>query len=392
MIKTNYKDFLQDTDFITWRLTNESHLEVYWQEYIQQHPALKEEFDRAIREFAHIQLNKQTLSDTEYNYLLEQIHTSAQHLQQKKRKLRILSYAAAACVLVLSAFSLLYSMNEQEEEFNLLSEDLIVGENLEEQEISLITDSQTTSFSKDVNVHIKADGSAVVQEIGEEVSTRVKTAESKMNKLVVPYGKRSQLTLSDGTRVWVNSGSVLEFPSVFTGKTREVNLVGEMYVEVAKDKQKAFIVNTSEFQAKVYGTQFNISAYRDNCSQSVVLVEGSVGIKTSAKEETRLLPNDRLQLIDNKWTKEQVDVSRYISWKEGYIVLKNTSIVDVLKQVERYYNLTFNIPESNKLDALTCTGKIYLSDDLDNVMHTVSLLSSTRYKRENKTIYIDINP
>lgn len=392
MIKTNYKDFLQDTDFITWRLTNESHLEVYWQEYIQQHPALKEEFDRAIREFAHIQLNKQTLSDTEYNYLLEQIHTSAQHLQQKKRKLRILSYAAAACVLVLSAFSLLYSMNEQEEEFNLLSEDLIVGENLEEQEISLITDSQTTSFSKDVNVHIKADGSAVVQEIGEEASTRVKTAESKMNKLVVPYGKRSQLTLSDGTRVWVNSGSVLEFPSVFTGKTREVNLVGEMYVEVAKDKQKAFIVNTSEFQAKVYGTQFNISAYRDNCSQSVVLVEGSVGIKTSAKEETRLLPNDRLQLIDNKWTKEQVDVSRYISWKEGYIVLKNTSIVDVLKQVERYYNLTFNIPESNKLDALTCTGKIYLSDDLDNVMHTVSLLSSTRYKRENKTIYIDINP
>ncbi|MDR1097790.1 MAG: DUF4974 domain-containing protein, partial [Tannerella sp.] len=85
-------------------------------------------------------------------------------------------------------------------------------------------------------------------------------------------------------------------------------------------------------------------------------------------------------------------VTRYISWKDGYLQLDKTPVAEVLKQVERYYNLSFDMQENLDLSTKKCSGKIYLSDNLDNVMKTISLLSGTRYERDDKNIYIHINP
>lgn len=100
----------------------------------------------------------------------------------------------------------------------LLSENIIVGENLDEKDIYLITDAGTTTFSQNVHVQVNENGSTIVQEADGNKSTIIEKEKSTMNKLVVPYGKRSKLELSDGTKVWLNSGSTLEFPSVFTEK------------------------------------------------------------------------------------------------------------------------------------------------------------------------------
>lgn len=384
-------DFLHNTDFITWRITKDPYLEAYWEEYLSAHPEQKDAFGKAVKAFSGMRMNDEALGHDEQAALLQRIRTSGAVAERRTLRRTFIRYAAAACVVLAVGLSFLYYKQSRTDEFRLLAEDLIVGENLEEQEIYLVSDSATYAFSKDIHLQIVEDGSAAVKEKG-GISRQIETSKSALTKLVVPYGKRSQLTLSDGTKVWLNSGSVLEFPTVFTGKSRRVSLSGEMYAEVAKDAGKPFIVSTQGYQVKVYGTKFNLSAYKDHADQSVVLVEGSVGVRTSADNEIMLSPNEMLTGSRSAWDKKTVDVSDYISWKDGYMILNKTPITEVLRKAERYYNLTFNIPPSAQLEHITCTGKIYLSDNLDNVMGTISLLSHTRYKREDKTIYIEINP
>lgn len=209
-----------------------------------------------------------------------------------------------------------------------------------------------------------------------------------MNKLIVPYGKRSKIILSDGTQVWLNSGSSLEFPSAFSRNSRKVLLSGEMYIEVATDKNSPFYVHTSGYNVKVYGTKFNVSSYPGSTS-SVVLVEGIVGLQAANKQELVLSPREQAIYSDNgTFQTQKVDVTPFISWKEGYLSFEDTPVTEALLQIERYYNLSFNYGDNISFQGLTCTGKIILSDNLDNVMTTLSLISDTKYKKEDKLIYI----
>jgi len=159
---------------------------------------------------------------------------------------------------------------------------------------------------------------------------------------------------------------------------------------VSPDSDKPFYVHTSNFEVKVYGTAFNLSAYDDQTS-SIVLVEGSVALKRHGdKEEMALRPNE-LASYDSQsgsFNRQQVDVNNYISWREGYLTLDKTPMTELLQRIERYYNLSFNYEQDVNLQKRTCTGKIYLSEDIDNVMTTIALLSSTRYEIDKNRIYI----
>jgi len=190
-----------------------------------------------------------------------------------------------------------------------------------------------------------------------------------------------------------NSGSVLEFPAQFTGNNREVRLTsGEMYIEVATDRQKPFHVRTSDFNVKVYGTKFNVSAY-DDSPKSVVLVEGRVSLQSANKKETILSPNEQAVYSDNgTFHTQKVHVNQFISWKNGYLEFDKTPMTEVLKQIGRYYNLSFDFDNDVNLLKRTCTGKIYLSENLDNVMTTVGLLSSTICTKKENQIFITNKP
>ncbi|MDR2921038.1 MAG: FecR domain-containing protein [Tannerella sp.] len=390
MTSKQHKDLITNPDFIAWRLTGDPALEIFWEEYVAAHPEEKEAFEKAIHEFRKIKLNKESLSAIEEKQLLNRIHTSAGKTKKGKQIFHWSRYIAAASILFVAGISLYLFYQPKEDQSSFLSDNMIVWENLDEKDISLITDEETTTFSSDIRVHLDENGSAVVEEIGSQTSKVVGTGKTKMNKLIVPHGKRSQLTLADGTQVWINSGSVLEFPSAFTDKTRKISLIGEMYLEVTKDTEKPFFVQTKEMQIQVHGTKFNVSTYQEEAIPSVVLVKGSVSVKSpSVTDEIRLTPNDMLTLVHNRFEKRQVDVSRYTSWKDGYLLLNRTPMNEVIHLIERYYNLSFQTSRINNLGELTCTGKIYLSEDVNNVMETISLLSNTKYKRENKTIYLD---
>lgn len=381
---THFTDLLKDREFLRWQLLPDEKLNEYWHAFFVQHPELENELQQAIDYLKKEGLNKNDLQNNERSALFERIQMSVN--QKKKRRMRtVLLYAssAAAVALLIIGITLLRPAVEP---LDASHEELIIGELLHNQNIQFITSGEAISFDHDVEVTLDEKGTVEITQRDSNV-TRLDVNRDLVNSLIVPYGKRSTLTLADGTKVWLNSGSVLEFPAQFSGKSREVKLAsGEMYVEVAHDQNKPFYVHTSDFKVRVYGTKFNLSSY-EGTSHSVVLVEGSVSVVTDAAE-TLLKPNEQLLISGGTMERQMVDVTRYTSWKDGFLLLDNTPMTEVLEQVGRYYNLSFNYEQDMNLQRRTCSGKIYLSENLDNVMTTIALLSATRYEKENDRIYI----
>ena len=387
--KTNqFIKFLKDDKFIEWKLCPTDELQTYWDEFLRQNPEEEAHFRLAEIHFSRIKLSSWQLSSEKKRKATERLIKSL-HTHRKRRNLNHMVYIAAAFAALLIITILYMQRNSTPSMIHPgTPSDYIVGNELESQDILFMTGNGTTSFQEDVDIEIKQGEKAEIKgsSQGEKV---ILMAEHTMNKLVVPYGKRSRLTLPDGTQVWLNSGSILEFPSSFTGDTRRVSLSGEMYIEVVHNTEKAFVVETSGFAVQVFGTSFNVSSYRGN-HPSVVLVEGSVGLTSATtRKELILVPNEQAILSDEGFfDKKTVNTELFTSWKDGYLTFNDTPVSEALKQIERYYNLLFNFGENVALDGLTCTGKIILSDNLDNVMTALSLISSTGYKKEDKTIYI----
>lgn len=117
----------------------------------------------------------------------------------------------------------------------------------------------------------------------------------------------------------------------------------------------------------------------------MVLVEGSVGVTTQDNMEARMLPNESLEITTSKLIKKKVNTEMHTSWKNGYLLLDDTPIETILLELSRYYNVAF-LDSEKELTGKTCTGKIYLSTNIEDVLETLSILSNSHFKIENSTI------
>ena len=162
--------------------------------------------------------------------------------------------------------------------------------------------------------------------------------------LKIPRGMNKQLTLTDGTQVWLNAESTLEYPETFEGKpNREVYLKGEAYFEVTKNASQPFRVKTDALETLVLGTSFNVRAYSKEDTQ-VTLVEGSVKVSDKHQNELRLQPGEHTDQKLNKTKVEKAD--DYHSWAEGVFYFDNTELVEIMRELGRWYNI--NIVFTNK--------------------------------------------
>lgn len=194
-----------------------------------------------------------------------------------------------------------------------------------------------------------ANGKVVGEQNGKEL---VYTNDPKATKLVyntlsIPNGKRFNITLSDGTVVYLNAGSSMTYPVQFIkNEKRKIFLTGEAFFEVAHDKKHPFIVNANKLDVQVYGTKFNVSNYQEDDATDVVLVEGSVSMTESgsagkSKNEIFLSPGYKGTFIkDNKKiSNEKVNTSLYTSWMNGNLVFRQESFENIIKKLERHYNV-----------------------------------------------------
>ena len=216
---------------------------------------------------------------------------------------------------------------------------------------------------------ISEDGTSEVKDtegnvVGSQVGNQIVYANGSNNiseKLIyntlhVPYGKNFELKLSDGSMAYLNAGSSIKYPVEFIeGKDRTVFLSGEAFLEVAKDVEHAFIVKADDLNIRVYGTKFNVSAYPEDQLKEVVLVEGSVGMYSGTKlidggEGTMLIPGHKgsYDNTEGNITTEEVVTSIYTSWVKGVLVFRNMTFENILKKLERHYNVRI-INENSKL-------------------------------------------
>ena len=370
-----YSDFLENREFIQWRLERTKNQDDFWFSFIKENPNLTEEFQKAIKIFDNVRINERNYTDTDILY--QKIQQSISN--NRKSRYRIVHYMSAAAVALLLIIGTLF-YNKEFTPSAIITEQ-IIGENQPSEDVKLFVGGDVITLDQDTEIE-QADG---LMTYTDSTNTKkiIKTEAVQMNKLIVPNGKRSSLILADGSKIWVNSGTEVEFPSKFNKSTRDIYVDGEIYIDVSKSKKQPFIVHTATFEVEVFGTRFNVSAYGDDEETSVVLVEGSVQINTP-NNSIKMLPNEMVKLSAGNISKKTIDVTLYTSWVKGVFIFDGTPISEVLKKVGRYYNISFYEP-ANFSDK-RITGKLFLSENIDDVLSSISLLTSTTYIRENNTI------
>lgn len=217
-------------------------------------------------------------------------------------------------------------------------------------------------------------------------------AEREMS-VFVPAGQRMQVTLADGTHVQLNAGTTLEYPVVFSSKTRRVKLTGEALFEVAHDAKHPFIVETFATDLRVLGTKFNVLADPDNELFSTTLIEGKVKVtnRNDPAESIIMQPNDMVVLENGRLYKERVSDFADLCWTEGLIHLKKMPFGELMAIFERAFDVQIEIERETLPQINVMSGEIRISDGVDYALHVLQLVSSEfTYTRDEKTNVIVI--
>ncbi len=316
--------------------------------------------------------------------------------RQKNRVLRQILKIAAVLVLCLggAAFYLLQTSQKNGLE-SAVSE--ISATALKYGEVRLVVnDIEEIKIKESSSIIYSSEGRVKLQSDYEEKEILENKPDAvAYNELIVPYGKRTRITLSEGTKVWLNSGSRMVYPPVFSEDTREVYLEGEAIFEVAHNPDKPFFVETQDYKIKVLGTVFNLSSYTDDAYASTALESGKVEIiyksgflgKSSKKitKGTLALYDRNSKILETKET----DIKPYMTWREGYWEIKDQKLTQILKKLSRYYRVDLVVENTNaEFKELTFSGYLDLKEDIEDVLNVISETSKMTYLKisENKIL------
>lgn len=204
------------------------------------------------------------------------------------------------------------------------------------------------------------------------------------NSISTPVGGQYQVVLPDGSKVWLNSASSLKFPTAFTGNERDVELTGEGYFEVARNKAKPFNVKVKNINVAVLGTHFNIMAYNDEATVKTTLLEGLVRL-TQGNVSNTLKPGQQGVINDKGIKIIDVDTDEAVAWKNGFFDFERANIQDIMKQLSRWYGT--EVMYEGKIPDDEFVGKISRDVKLSQVLHILEL-SHVRFRIENKKIIV----
>lgn len=214
---------------------------------------------------------------------------------------------------------------------------------------------------------------------------------SATNTITVPEGQRVNLTLPDGTVVWLNARSEIVYPAVFSQSKREVQLNGEAYFEVTHNAKKPFVVQTQKCDIEVLGTRFNVEAYSDSDDFSASLMEGSVKVMDNSRRvaPVMLKPDQEVHLKGGKLLVSAIDDYDHFRWREGLVCFKNVDFHELMTRFEKCYGISI-VVENKNLKEYTCSGKFRISDGVDNALRILQKDAKYTFERneDNSVVYI----
>ncbi len=238
-------------------------------------------------------------------------------------------------------------------------------------------------------MHLKT-GVAAIRQSGNYLKYEADSsfADEKINSLTVPQGGEFSVILSDGTKVWLNAQSRLEYPEVFTGDYRKVRLEGEAYFEVVKNKDKPFVVQLQEAEIRVLGTSFNIKAFSEEKRTVATLLEGSVEISASGRK-MKMEPNQQVCYIsgENRLKVTEVDAMDFVAWKEGKFVFRNEPLEYMMEAIARWYNIRV-FYQNPEVKAIPFSGKMDRYGSVEEILKMIEQTGKVEFQLSGKGLII----
>ncbi len=201
-------------------------------------------------------------------------------------------------------------------------------------------------------------------------------ADVSMCTFYVPAGSNADFRLSDGTVLKVNAATTVKYPKTFSGGERRIYIDGEAYLDVADDSDNPFIVETEDFEVKVYGTEFNVNTYGREMAPYVVLVSGSVEV-SDENGACMMKPGMMAVSAEDGLKVRNVDVEEFICWKDGYIILNGMGINTISTRLSLYYGIDVGFSGADS----HLYGKLDLTDDITDVFENISKIAPIDVKR-----------
>lgn len=346
---------------------------------------------------------EQQLKDRIKSRLLETIHKDEDVEMKPRRNWRKFSVAASVIVILFSVsgyFILTPKSAKQEIAKTAPAEkkvenEIVPGGNkavltLADGSTIILDSASTGTIIQQGNIKVqKLKNGLVAYLINNKQVT--KNDKAFYNTISTPRGGQYQITLADGTKVWLNAASSIRFPIVFTGNERKVTITGEAYFEVAKNKEMPFKVKAGATETEVLGTHFNINAYDDEPSVKTTLLEGKVKITVPALVPNQsagfLMPGEQAQI--NKSGKIKVitdaDTELAVAWMRGYFQFKSADIKSILRQISRWYDA--DVVYNGNID-VHFSGQLDKNLDVSTVFKTLSLTNEVTFRTEGKKIIV----
>lgn len=396
MQEIDFKALLKNESFIRYCLKNNPEDVVRWENWIKDHPEHRAQLEELKQWVITLGLQAGKFEVEQGYQRLQTRITQRQHPSRGRTAAVLLSpwlrYAALVVVLV-SAGIVLYNKRAASSEQALipnLVSDISPGDN---KATLTLADGSTISLTDAApgTLDIAAAGViATKTSAGQLVYTTTTSerqpAETARHTIATPRGGQFQVTLPDGSTAWLNAASSLSYPVEFAKHERRVEMTGEVYFEIAKDKHRPFLVKTDDQTVTVLGTHFNINAYADEPVTRTTLLEGSIKI-ISHKANTSIVlqPGQRAEMRDHIRI-DTADVQETVAWKNGDFMFNDESLSAILRKVSRWYDVDVVYPAG--MQELRFTGMVSRSRNISAVLNMIESTGKAHFKLEERRIIV----
>jgi len=388
MIKIMTERFEQITrlaDLITAELTGEiddadlKELE-RWKAASTENLALYEEY----RSRAFLERKIRFIGQNHWEEAYQNFEDKTRSIKRRKRSLIFYRYAGIIAVLIILGGSFYLFKNKRNEDASPVVTQKIHPGGMKA--ILTCPDGTTVDISDTTYLAFVETGKVNTFSTEEKVTTKEKR--EHFHTITIPRGGEYALTLSDGSRLRMNSESELRIPAHFNESSRDVYMTGEIYFDVAHNATIPFVVHTNQGVIKVVGTSFNVRNYADEIFMAATLVSGKVAFEAEGKD-TYLSPGEQLKLNKNsgETSVEEVNVGLFCSWKDGRFAFEKQRLEEIMNTISRWYNINV-FYENQSMKDILFTGNIRRYEDLDQVVEMLRLINKIDIEINGNSVFV----
>ncbi|WP_316817674.1 FecR family protein [Pedobacter nyackensis] len=301
-----------------------------------------------------------------------------------------LSIAATVLILFSASFFFIYHKNElPQQTTKLIKQTIVPGGNramltLADGTKVTLDDTDTGKIANQGAVRITKTANGRLEY--NITNSSVKLNANKFNMIETPKGGKYQISLPDGTVVWLNSASTLKYPVDFKGKERKVELSGEAYFEVSSNKKMPFRVISGSQVIEVLGTHFNVNSYKDDNNWETTLLEGSVRV-SNLKNQSILKPGQQARIEKNEIISiSEADIEEVMAWKNGYFKFHKEDIETIMKKVSRWYDV--NVEFKGPISQEKFSGTISMTKNINQILEILEITDAVHFKIEGRRITV----